>query len=115
MLLPGVTTLVRVVQSAREAAQSGVHGAVATAASTADPQLQAAWMKMVRHVMANTEDVGAQFAEEARRIHYGETEERAIRGQTSAEEAMELLEEGIGVLPLALPEAAGGEGSGSLQ
>ena len=39
VLLPGVTTLVRVVQSAREAAQSGVHGAVATAASTADPQL----------------------------------------------------------------------------
>jgi hypothetical protein len=33
---------------------------------------------------ANSEDVGKKFAEEARRIHYGETEERAIRGQTSA-------------------------------
>lgn len=77
--------------------------------------MQSAWMQWSRKVAENTEDVGKKFAEEARRIHYGETEERAIRGQTSAEEAMELLEEGIGVLPLALPEAAGGEGSGSLQ
>src|SRR5690349_5791625 len=36
-------------------------------------ELQAAWLKMVRHVMANTDDVGERFAEEARRIHYGET------------------------------------------
>ena len=77
--------------------------------------MQAAWMQWSRKVAENTENVGKNFAEEARRIHYGETEERAIRGQTSAEEAMELLEEGIGVLPLALPEAADGEGSGSLQ
>ncbi|HEY1231436.1 MAG TPA: DUF1178 family protein, partial [Ramlibacter sp.] len=43
--------------------------------------MQRAWLKMVRHVMANTEDVGERFAEEARRIHYGESEERGIRGQ----------------------------------
>ena len=30
------------------------------------------WLQMVRHVLANTEDVGERFAEEARRIHYGE-------------------------------------------
>lgn len=78
--------------------------------------MQAAWMQWSRKVAENTEDVGKKFAEEARRIHYGETEERAIRGQTSPKEAIELMEEGIGVLPLALPEAAGGEGgSGSLQ
>lgn len=78
--------------------------------------MQAAWMQWSRKVTENTEDVGQKFAEEARRIHYGETEERAIRGQTSPKEAIELLEEGIGVMPLALPEAAGGQGgSGSLQ
>ena len=77
--------------------------------------MQAAWMQWSRKVAENTENVGKKFAEEARRIHYGETEERAIRGQTSAEEAMELLEEGIGVLPLALPETAGSDGNGSLQ
>ena len=70
--------------------------------------LQAAWMKAVRHVMANTEDVGERFAQEARRIHYGESEERGIRGQASPEETRELLEEGIGVLPLPLPKGLKG-------
>lgn len=70
-----------------------------------DASMQAAWLKMVRHVMANTDDVGERFAEEARRIHYGETEERGIRGQASREETEALLEEGIGVVPLPIPKA----------
>ncbi|MBI2768851.1 MAG: DUF1178 family protein [Burkholderiales bacterium] len=70
-----------------------------------DATMQAAWMKMVRHVMAHTEDVGGRFAEEARRIHYGEVEERGIRGQASARETEALQEEGIGVLPLPIPKA----------
>lgn len=73
--------------------------------SMPDASLQAAWLKMVRHVMANTEDVGERFAEEARGIHYGETEERAIRGQASREETEALLEEGIAVLPLPVPKS----------
>lgn len=70
--------------------------------------LQKAWLRMVREVMANTEDVGERFAEEARRIHYGETAERHIRGQASREETEALLEEGISVLPLPLPKAVKG-------
>jgi hypothetical protein len=66
------------------------------------------WMQIGRHLMANTTDVGTRFAEEARKIHYGEAPERGIRGQTSAREARELMEEGIGVLPFALPEALKG-------
>jgi hypothetical protein len=73
-----------------------------------DQALQKAWLKMVRHVMANTEDVGERFADEARKIHYGETEERGIRGQASPEQTRELLEEGIGVLPLPIPKALKG-------
>jgi hypothetical protein len=76
------------------------------AAPNAD--LQAAWLKMVHHVMANTEDVGERFAEEARKIHYGESDERGIRGQASREETEALLEEGIGVLPLPIPKALKG-------
>src|SRR5690349_20446854 len=72
--------------------------------ATTDAGLQAEWMRLVRHVMANAEDVGERFAEEARRIHYGESEERSIRGQASQEETQELLEEGIGVLPLPVPK-----------
>ena len=70
-----------------------------------DATLQAAWMKMVRHVLASTEDVGERFAEEARRIHYGEVLERGIRGQATREETEALVEEGIAVLPLPIPKA----------
>jgi hypothetical protein len=65
--------------------------------------LQARWLQMARHVLANTEDVGERFAEEARRIHYGESEERAIRGQASADEREALRDEGIEVHPLPVP------------
>lgn len=70
--------------------------------------LAAAWMAVARHVMANTTDVGGQFAEEARKMHYGEAEVRSIRGQATLEQAQELVEEGIEVMPLLLPEALKG-------
>ena len=67
-------------------------------------QMQAHWLRAVRHMMKNTEDVGDRFPEEARRIHYGETQERGIRGRASAEDAHALREEGIEVVAVALPE-----------
>lgn len=70
--------------------------------------LQAAWLQMARQIVAQTEDVGDRFAEEARKIHYGESEERGIRGQASREETEALLEEGITVMPLPLPEGLKG-------
>jgi len=68
-------------------------------------QMQAALLKMVRHVVANTEDVGGSFPEEARKMHYGETEARNIRGHATPEETEELMDEGIAVMPLPLPDA----------
>ena len=67
--------------------------------------MQAAWMDMAKHVMANTEDVGNSFASEARKIHYGEADERAIRGLATPDQTMELIEEGIDVMPLPIPES----------
>jgi len=63
-------------------------------------------LRLVRtHVLQNSENVGTEFASEARKIHYGETEQRSICGQTSLQDAQELLEEGIPVLALPdLPE-----------
>ena len=52
-----------------------------------DADMAKRWMEIGRHLMANTTDVGQAFAEEARKIHYGEAPERGIRGQTSAREA----------------------------
>ena len=66
---------------------------------------QAEFFKALRHVLANTEDVGPRFADEARAMHYGDAEQRSIRGQASRSEAIELLEEGIEVMPLPLPAA----------
>ncbi|BDU52557.1 DUF1178 family protein [Limnohabitans sp. INBF002] len=67
-------------------------------------QLQAALLKMVRHVVANTEDVGNSFPEEARKMHYGEAEARNIRGHATPEETEGLIDEGIAVMPLPLPD-----------
>ncbi len=73
--------------------------AAGTAAS-----LPGRWLKAVRHVLAHTEDVGERFADEARAMHQGQIDPRGIRGRTSPEEALALIEEGIDVLPL--PELA---------
>lgn len=73
-----------------------------------NPEFQAAYMQMAKEVLAKTEDVGTDFAREARKIHYGESKERGIRGQASQDETMELLDEGIEVMPLPLPRALKG-------
>ena len=72
------------------------------------PDMQAQWLQMVQHVLRQTEDVGERFAEEARRIHYGEVPHRGIRGQASTEERAALADEGIEVVPLPLPPALKG-------
>ena len=53
-----------------------------------------------KYVQQNADYVGPSFAEEARKIHYGEAEERHIYGEATVEEAKELLEEGVDVAPL---------------
>ncbi|MEO8835518.1 MAG: DUF1178 family protein [Caldimonas sp.] len=70
--------------------------------------LQSQWLRAVRHAMSSTEDVGERFPEEARRIHYGEVEERGIRGRASQEDAAALREEGIDVVALPIPDAVKG-------
>lgn len=56
--------------------------------------------ELVKAVRKNAEDVGDRFAEEARKIHYGEADERGLIGQATVEEAVALLEEGIAIAPL---------------
>jgi hypothetical protein len=57
-------------------------------------------LKLMRRLVANTENVGRAFAEEARKIHYEEVPQRGIRGQTTPDEADELRDEGIDFLSL---------------
>ncbi len=77
-------------------------------AEAAAAQLQALWLQAAQRVLANTQDVGERFPEEARRIHYGEQPRRPIRGQASGDEVEALLEEGIDVVSLPVPLALKG-------
>lgn len=68
--------------------------------SEKEREIRAALRALREHVMKNSEDVGRNFVEEARRIHHGEAEERSIYGEADLAEAKALLDEGIDVLPL---------------
>lgn len=61
-------------------------------------------LQRLRHMSRHAENVGEHLPEEARRIHYGETKARDIRGQASTEDVEALRDEGIMVLPLPPPE-----------
>lgn len=96
--------------SAPRLSLSGAHhdstsGSVEAGPVTSETALAAAWLAVARHVMTHTTDVGNRFAEEARKMHYGEAEERGIRGKTTPDEARALADEGIDVVPLLLPDA----------
>lgn len=93
---------------AREAVPAAVPAPLRKAATPATADLQLQWLKAVRQLVANTEDVGERFPEEARRIHYGETPHRGIRGEATPEERQSLADEGIEIMALPLPRALKG-------
>lgn len=81
-------------EPARATGASGAHPAMPSAAAVAE------FLGNLRRMAKSAENVGERLPEEARRIHYGEAEARAIRGAASRDEVEELLEEGIVVLPV---------------
>ena len=98
----------KVVTRLPSAPRLNLSGAREPAAPPKAADLQAAWLQTVRALMENTEDVGERFAEEARRIHYGEGPARGIRGQATPEEREALHEEGIETLAVPVPQALKG-------
>ena len=87
--------------TAPEPAQAQAQATALAGANAAAQRFVAA----VAELLNNTQDVGPRFAEEARRIHYGESEAKAIRGQTTPQEREALADEGIEVftLPVGIP------------
>ena len=63
-------------------------------------RLQAQVMQHMRQLVRNTENVGSNFVQEARRMHEGEIEHRAIRGTATSQERESLMRDGIAVLPI---------------
>jgi hypothetical protein len=73
--------------------------------SPQEREFRAKLKELREHLTANSDNVGKKFPEEARKMHYGETEHRSIYGQASPQDAKALLEEGIEFHPLpVLPE-----------
>jgi hypothetical protein len=90
------------VRPARGDAQPAPPAAAEAASSLRTPQteLEAAMAELRRQIEANSEYVGVNFVTEARKMHQGETPERAIHGEARPEEARKLIEEGLPVAPL---------------
>lgn len=91
----------------KESAAPGSSSSSSPSSSNVPAELspEARWMRAVREVLAKTEDVGERFADEARKMHYGEAQERGIRGQATPEQTEALLDEGIAVMALPIPAA----------
>jgi hypothetical protein len=71
------------------------------AAQAPDPQKLRQFMAGYRKfIEENADYVGPRFPEEARKIHYGEVEERHIYGESTVAEVRELIEEGIEIAPV---------------
>lgn len=66
-------------------------------------------LKLISHIVENTEDVGKAFAEEARKIHYQESPERHIRGTATSQEVESLRDEGIDIVALPVPAHLAGK------
>jgi hypothetical protein len=75
-------------------------GAEIAIMSPEEQELRRKLSELRAEMIKDADDVGNDFAEEARRIHFGETDHRRIYGQTSLEEVHDLLEDGISVFPL---------------
>lgn len=89
LMTPGVVT-----SRSREAAP------VALALDPERAEMMAKLREMAKAVRANADHVGPAFAEEARKIHFGEAPGRAIYGEASPDEVDALLEDGVPVAPL---------------
>jgi hypothetical protein len=70
--------------------------------SDKEREMRAMLRTLREHVTRTAEHVGDRFAEEARKMHYGEADQRSIYGEANPAEAKALVEEGIDVLPLPL-------------
>lgn len=90
--------------NSREVGKSVMAPNVAVRTRSHDDDAPARYRNLVREVAralaAGSEDVGDRFPEEARKIHYQEVEQRAIRGTASHDEARALVEEGVEIMVL---------------
>lgn len=99
--IPSAVAIGGHLEPARAEQPSGVSArAGTTALMAASTQVAAVYRQFVQAIISDSEDVGASFADEARKIHYNEAPERSIRGQATPDECDALRDEGIDILHL---------------
>ena len=81
-------------------APSETHGSRKMATTPAGTQVIAAYRELVRTLIADSDDVGDRFAEEARKIHYDDAPDRTIHGTATQDDLTSLADEGISVIKL---------------
>jgi hypothetical protein len=82
------------------AAETPMAAAPVAMISPQEQEFRTKLKELREHLTKNADDVGPKFPEEARKMHYGETEHRSIYGVASPDDAKELAEEGIEFHPL---------------
>ena len=83
-----------------QAVESPVEVLLAPRPDPREAAMRAMMRDMRRHILENTENVGDKFVEQARQMHEGDITHRPITGQATPEEARELTDEGIAIMPL---------------
>ena len=73
---------------------------IALAMNEAQKNAMAEMKALSEKMRENADYVGDKFAEEARKIHFGETEARGIYGEATLDEAKSLAEDGVGFMPI---------------
>ena len=103
LMAPAVVTSRRKVArpaSAPSAGSASVEPAPVALLDEKAQKLRALMREFRDEVMKNTHDVGAAFPEQARKMHEGTVEPRAIRGEASADEVRALIEDGVEIMPV---------------
>lgn len=105
LMAPGVAGTKKKARTASPAPSSEGDKAPVAMLSPQETEFRAKLKELREHLTKNADNVGAKFPEEARKMHYGDSEHRSIYGDASPEEAKKLIDEGIEVHPLPiLPE-----------
>jgi hypothetical protein len=73
---------------------------MALAANAEQKRMMAELKQLAEKMRENSDYVGDKFAEEARKIHFGETEARGIYGEATPDEARDLIEDGVEFMPI---------------
>ncbi len=100
LMAPSVVTSRRKAAAAPPAPPAAADPAPVTLLDEKAQKLRTLMREFRDHVIKNSHDVGSAFPEEARKMHEGVIEQRAIRGEASAEDVRSLIEDGIEIMPV---------------